>query len=285
MNLLICDESSYEVLSFASNIDSLIPYSTEALCIVMNERFDTVFSLDKDRRATSLAMIANSFDKRGFGITREGKLFALTKDSEYAIRLGIDNELKFKLNKKTVPQIIFEMCGFEFKNERYEFNLDGIEKKRGAIILNIGVGKRWPTKSWPDDCWIELAKMLKRSGYNPVFTGGEAERNLLFDYSTRAGINSLPPSSLKIFAETLAAAEAVVTCDSLGLHIAIAVKTYTFGLFCSTSAAEIEWYGYGEAILSNKGPCYNAKCPNWPECMKEITPEYLFKRIKEKITL
>jgi len=276
----ICDEASREVLSFAKNIDKLVVFGTDALLKVAVEKYDAVFSFDKNLSAAALAVVAKSEDKRGFGATESGKLFEFNEESLYALKLGIDNNLKFKLNIKSVPELIFEMAGYKYNGEEYEFELKSkIRRKKNVVALNIGVGKRWPTKSWPDDCWVKLAVLLKKSGFKPVFVGGEAERSLLSNYSARAEVEFLPPSELHIFAEALAAAGTVVTCDSLALHIALAVKTRVIGLFCSTCSNEIEWFNRGEALISKKGPCYDSHCCNWPDCMRSISPESVLKKI------
>jgi heptosyltransferase-2 len=280
----ICDEASREILSLARNIDRLVSVSAEALVIVQTESFDLVLSLDKAPAATGIAMLARSADKRGFGIDDRGALIALDARSEYALRLGIDDELKFRENRKTVPQILFEMCGFEYHGEEYELEIEreGVEAPgERTVALNIGVGPRWPTKAWPDECWIRLAGMLKTRGYRPLFVGGEAERDLVENYALRARADAIPPAPLAIFAETLASSVAVVTADTLGLHVALAVGAPTIGLFCSTSAVEIEWFGRGIAIEAGRGPCYQARCPGWPDCMNLITPEDVLAKVEK----
>ncbi|MEK8023103.1 MAG: glycosyltransferase family 9 protein [Candidatus Hydrogenedentota bacterium] len=285
----ICDKASREVLSLARNIDRLVVFGPEAMALAMTEDFDTVFSLDKAPEALAIAMLARSDDKRGFARMKSGRLTVFDENSNYALRLGIDDDLKFRENRKTVPEIIFEMAGFDYAGEEYELEIPSLSSApvnapRGRVIaLNIGVGPRWPSKAWPDDCWIELAGLLRRTEFRPVFVGGESERDLLENYAGRAGAQSLPPASLGIFAETLATSAGVVTCDSLAMHVALAVKTPTIGLFCSTTPAEIEWFGRGEAIRSGKGPCYQGACSRWPGCMRDIRPEAVMERLMQRV--
>jgi heptosyltransferase-2 len=281
----ICDESSHEVLSLASGIDRLIVFSPAALALVQVERFGTVFSLDKDRAACALAMLAMSDDKRGFGLTAEGRLMPFNDASWYALRLGIDDPLKFRENAMTAPQLVFQMAGYEYRGEEYDLAYVGEplpppERPGKMICLNVGVGPRWPTKAWPEDNWVALARLLKEKDLHPVFVGGEAEAWLLERLAARAGCRALPPASIAIFAETLAAAAGVVSCDSLGLHVALAVRTPVVGLFCSTVSAEIEWFGRGVGLASRQGPCYRADCPNWPACMNEIRPEAILEALR-----
>lgn len=291
----ICDAASQEVLTLAPSIDRLVIHDVGGLPLVMTETFDTVFSLDKDPVARSLARLAQSADKRGFTSSAAGRLETFNTQSDYALRLGMDDELKFHGNTMTVPALLFAMCGYEYAREPYELVLENSALETATtprsistdtqpmIALNIGCGARWPTKSWPDAQWIELAKNLAREGFLPVFLGGEAERELLANFGARAGMRALPPAPVRIFAETLRHAACVVTADSLGLHIALALNRPVIGLFCSTADREIEWFGNGEALRGSGGPCYNAHCPNWPGCMNAISPGAVLDLVRARI--
>jgi len=279
----ISDHASLEVLSFAENIDRLIPCGPDATAIVLSERFTSVFSLDKEPAALDLAMLASSDDKRGFSQTPAGQLAFFDERSAYAVRLGIDDDLKFRQNTKTVPQITYEMCGYEYSQEPYEFKRSSpTAREKGMIAFNIGVGPKWPSKAWTADSWISLARLAKNNGLRPMFVGGEAERKLLEDYSARANVEYRNPEPLAQFATTLASAQATVSADTLGMHISLAVRTPVIGLFCSTVACEIEWFGIGEPLVSSKGPCYKPKCLNWPGCVEEIKPEAVLERIEAR---
>jgi ADP-heptose:LPS heptosyltransferase len=82
-----------------------------------------------------------------------------------------------------------------------------------------------------------------------------------------------------MFAAALAEAACVVCADSLALHLALAVGTPVVGIFCPTSAAEIEFYRSGEAVASGVGPCYKGDCPRWPGCMESITVERVMEAV------
>lgn len=280
----ICDEQSHEVLSLAENIDRLIVAGPETIALLAAEEFDSVFSFDKAPFATALAMMARSTDKRGFSATPQGRLGFFNSKAGYALRLGVDDELKFRINRKTVPELTFEIAGKPFAGEEYELRIPpASERLPNRVALNLGVGPKWPTKSWPAEHWEKLARLLLKNGWEPVLVGGPAETELLKSVSARSGAPSRNPAALADFAGFLASCAAVVTCDSLALHVAIAVGTEVFGLFCSTSAREIEWYGRGVAIVAPDGPCYNSRCDHWPSCMLSIAPGSVFVDIERRL--
>ena len=52
------------------------------------------------------------------------------KASEYAYRLGVDDNLKFRQNKKTYQQIIYEMAELDYQRDAYQFYLREEDKKK-----------------------------------------------------------------------------------------------------------------------------------------------------------
>lgn len=281
----ICDAASHEVLSLAEGIDRLVVHGPDSMPLVMTEIFDGVFSFDKAPPAIALATLAKSPDRRGFCANSLGRLSVFDERSRYALRLGMDDDLKFRDNAKSVPRILFEMAGFEYAGEEYSLRVpDPVEKNDRAVALNLGVGPRWPTKAWPREHWISLAKLLRRDGFHPVFAGGPHEDALIRECAAEAEAEFFPPSPLAAFARMLAGCRAAVTGDSLGLHVALAAKTpAVVGLFCSTASAEIEWFGRGEAIVAPDGPCYNARCGHWPGCMKSISPDQILSALRRRL--
>jgi len=84
------------------------------------EEFDLLLSLDKEPAAAALATTVKARVKHGFGWSIEGAVRPLDDRSDYAYRLGIDDELKFRVNQKTYQQIIFEMCEWTYASQEYE---------------------------------------------------------------------------------------------------------------------------------------------------------------------
>lgn len=280
----ICDAASREVLALCPGIDRLLVHGQGALETVLAEEFHLVLSLDKDPAARSLAALSRSPDRRGFTATPAGRLEAFDSRSDYALRLGMDDELKFRGNTLTVPQILFAMCGWTWNGERYAWESAPppapVPGQLPPVALNLGCGPRWPTKAWPEEEWIQLAGLLRGEGFSPFFAGGEAERALVERCATAAGVEALPPMPVREFARSLAGSACVVTADSLGLHLALAVERPVVGLFCSTVDAEIEWFGIGEALRGHGGPCYNPRCGKWPGCMRSISPMSVAARVR-----
>ncbi len=93
----------------------------ETALALQAQRFDAVYSLDKDPGLTALAVLVQAPRKYGFGLNEHGNVFALNPAAAYALRLGVDDELKFRVNDKTYQQMIFEAAGPRIPRRRLRF--------------------------------------------------------------------------------------------------------------------------------------------------------------------
>ncbi len=293
----VVEKSSWVVLQKNSRIDSLLIYSPETLKTLSRESFDLAVNLDKEDEALDTLMSVRATQKRGFGRSKEGKLAPLDADSDYAYRLGIDDELKFRQNKKTYQEISFEQLGLRFGGEEYIFPLENADKAfadahlknlgvdldsaRPRIGLNTGSGPRFAGKKLPVASYARLAeKIYAQTGQAALLLGGdtEAQRNLEIQALSKAPVINTGSHSIGKFAGIVSACDVVISGDTIAMHVAIAMKVPVVAFFASTCAAEIELYGRGKKIVSPIAcaPCYKRLCPIDEQCMKDMTVEEIF---------
>ena len=74
--------------------------------------------------------------------------------------------------------------------------------------------------------------------------------------------------------------DVVVSSDSLGMHLAIALGKKVVALFGSTCPQEISLYGRGTKLFAGApcSPCYKQTCPDMT-CMNDITPGQVFEEV------
>jgi heptosyltransferase-2 len=296
----------YESLPVLENnpfIDRLLPYCPETVARLLVEKFDLVISLDKEPDSTALAELADAPKKAGFGLSRYGKPYPLNKQAEYAFALGISDNLKFRLNKKTYPQLIFEMAGLKYKGEEYILNLSkeqlaktgkfrklyGIKAKDRVIGFNTGCGDAFQGKKWTADGFLKLGLYIRGiRNTKSLLLGGpnEVERNSLIAKSARFPIiDTGCGNTMRDFLSIVNLCDLVVCGDTVTMHIAIALKKRVVALFGPTVAQEVELYGRGEKIVGKApcGPCYKRVCSRNDLCMKDIKPEAVFRAVKSLI--
>ena len=300
----LTDPESAELLRFSRPIDVLLPYSLESIVRLKAERPDVVICLDKEPRATALASQIDAKERFGFKWSPEGVLMPENELADYAFRLGYDDELKFRQNEKTYQEMIFEVCGLDYERP-YEYVLDlpeevsrkartsanelGIGRDDVVVGLNTGAGAVFATKVWPEEHFVELARLLReRLGVIPLLLGGplEVERNRRIAEECRgAAIDAGCGHSLTDFAGLVAGCDLVVSADTLAMHLAIGARRPVVVLMGPTCAAEIELYGRGTKMSADAScaPCYRQTCDKGHVCMKGISAEDVFDAVSRQL--
>jgi heptosyltransferase-2 len=296
----VVDEESVDLLRDNPLIDRVMPLNLETSLALQAQRFDAVYSLDKDPGLTSLASLVSSPRKFGFGLNEHGNLAALDPAAAHALRLGVDDELKFRVNTKTYQEMTFAAVGLEYENDDYVFTLKEehrakaeafwakrrVPKGRPTIGLNTGSGTKFTTKQWPRAHFLKLITLLrKRLRANVFILGGPREKAFNAELVRRSPVKVYDPgtaNSLLEFAGFLSMMDAVVSSDTLAMHLGLALKKKVVVLFGSTSPAEIELYGRGRKLFAGAAcaPCYKQACPDLI-CMKSITPDQVLAAVEE----
>jgi ADP-heptose:LPS heptosyltransferase len=296
----LVDEETVDLLRGIPLIDRVVPLNAENLLALRAQRFDAVYSLDKDPGLTALAVLVDAPRKLGFGLNEHGNLTALTPAAAYSLRLGVDDDLKFRVNRKTYQEAIFETAEIEYRADDYVFALAdaprqkaerffldrNVPKKRLNIGLNTGAGAKFTTKQWPEDHFLKLIPKLKRTlNANIFLLGGPRERALNQRLARRGKLKVFDTgtdNTLLEFAGFLAKMDVVVCSDTLAMHLALALKKKTVALFGPTCPAEIEMYGRGPKLFAGAecAPCYKQTCPR-PVCMKRLTPDMVLQAVRE----
>ena len=298
----LLDGESAELLSHNPYIDRLYGFGLESVLPLLVAKFDLLISLDKEPELAALATKIEAGQKRGFGLNRFGNLTIFNPAAEFAYRLGVDNELKFFKNKKTYQEIVHEAAEIPFSRDEYVFELPDkardkarifIQRRRLAarrprIGLNTGAGTKFETKQWPAEHYLKLISLLTQRMKATVFLlGGPREKELnrfLAQKSRTRVYDTGTDNTLLEFAGFISLLDLVVTSDTLGMHLAIALKKPVIALFGSTCPQEIDLYGRGSKIFLGHdcSPCYKQTCSD-PICMTGISPEHVFAEIKKFI--
>ncbi len=290
-----------DVLLYNPLIDRLFSYNPGSILRFEVESFDLALSLDKMAEATALAAKIKAKEKRGFYMGDKGELFPLNKGSEYAYRLGLDDRLKFKENRKTYQEIISEIAGVPYQREEYILNLSAQENaytnslrkkyklnQKKIIGLNTGCGRVFTTKKWTIDGFAKLGELLNKLNLPTLILGGpeEVERNKIIARHLKGkAVSTGCNNTLRQFMSIVDLCDVVVTGDTIALQLAIALKKKVIALFGSTSCDEIDLYGRGEKLIGDAAcrPCYKTSCDKDNICMTSITPETVLDSIKRLI--
>lgn len=123
------------------------------------------------------------------------------------------------------------------------------------IGLNWATGPKWPTKSWPKEKWDDLHDRLSRR----------------YSVSWQRGFNSLDE-----YIDWIASCRTLVSTDSLGLHLAVALGKKVVALCGPTSASDFS-VGPEGIVLSPASfafecaPCLSPICSRELSCMQSLS--------------
>lgn len=275
-------------------VDQVFKYDFESLSILKEMGFDYAYNIDKSQRSASLLNSVSAKSKLGFGLNADGKIIPVNDGAFYNYQLGMDNHLKFKMNQRTGQDYLAETLElvyernpyvYNFTDEELEFQLKykkevGIDEKDQVIGFNTGCSHLFPNKKMTVEQHIHLIeRFLSYNKYKIILLGGpeDTERNaqIAKPFGERI-INT--PSAMGIRRgvcfENLA--DVIITGDSFGMHIAIALQKYIiawFGLSCWT---EIDLYDRGVKLFQKDlfcSPCWKKSCPYNLECVQQIDLE------------
>ncbi|MBM3334374.1 glycosyltransferase family 9 protein [Candidatus Sumerlaeota bacterium] len=212
----LTDPSAIPILKTNPLINRLYPFTADGLMAVLTTNYSLLLNFEKEPRAIGFARLVTSYLRKGFTASRSGTPIAADSDSQYALQLGLSDELKFRINTKTYPQIIYEMAGLPYEGQEYVLEL-GDESLRFAeqfaqrirshlassaeaeprapasvsaeprtsvsgpkvIGINTGCGTVFPTKRWTVDGFVELIEHLTQlPDVRLVLLGGPLEVDL-----------------------------------------------------------------------------------------------------------
>lgn len=145
--------------------------------------------------------------------------------------------------------------------------------KKQIVFLH---GTTWPTKHWPEDSWLNLAKLATNAGlkiYVPWGNSNEQQRAARIA-TVHPNISVIPKSNLYNLATILAQSQAVVGVDTGLAHLAAALSIPAVTLYGATQPALTGTYGNNQRHLTANvpcSPCLNKKCSTNLVCYDDLS--------------
>jgi heptosyltransferase-2 len=250
----LVDENAYPLLEGNPYIHRILTYDLSAVLQLQRERYDTVVNLEKVPGICALADSISAWRRHGFRFDEVRGQAEAYDGCENIFTLCKDEELK-RRHTGNWQQALLEVVGGTWEGQEY---ILGYRPKTAETIdvgLNWAVGSKWPNKAWPRENWETLKKLMD----------GE------YTYSMQQGLDSL-----HAYMDWINSCRLVVTNDSLGLHIALALRKKVVVLYGPTNSNETWFYGRGELLYPPVDysclPCISTNCTQQKTCMEFIEP-------------
>ena len=185
--------------------------------------------------------------------------------SQRLIEISINPEKK-RRNMLSWQQILADAIGKKWKGERYILGY----RPKSSVCYDIGfnwtTSNKWKNKAWPEEKWLKLEKLLNKK----------------YTISWQRGMNNLYE-----YIEWINSCKLIVTADTLGLHLALALNKRVVALFGPTSPYEVYLYELGSYLLPGEKydcmPCFRTYCEKGKPCIELITPEEVKEVVESEI--
>lgn len=290
----ITKEKSFPVLQDNDMIDEIY-FAEEELENIFAQDFDIAINLDSGRESCEIMNNIISRESYGYYIAN-GKPYPFNKQAMEWYLMSVDDNRK-KANKKTYHKIIHEICGLEYEGTKPSLNITaekranaksikenyGFQRYKQLILINLGGGNRWQYKKWTKEGYAELINRLAQSETDKaigVIAGDEDKdfyKEVLQLVDRRENVIRFGcKNTTDDFICIVYLADKIFTSDSLALHIATALEKYVVVIVGPTSHSELDVFGKGEILYSDKVDClvcYLNRCDKYITCMNTIEAE------------
>jgi len=252
----LVEESAYPLIENNPMIDRVLIRHWDSLLQLESERYDLMINLEKTPGMCALADRIHAWEKCGFRFDPETGTARAYKDSVNAFLTYSSYERK-RYATRPWQDVLFEMLDRKWNGEPYVLGYKPKSEVRFKVGLNHRVGRKWPNKAWPTERWNELYSLLDGNIREVSWQEGE--------------------NDLRTYMDWIHSCKSIITNDSLGLHLAIAMQKKTVALFGPTSPHEVYLYKNGKKIIApdicGHMPCLKPTCQFTEPCMKAISAQ------------
>jgi len=257
----LVDEAAWQLLEGNPYIDRILRFDLTSVLQLQHERFDTVINLEKVPGICALADSIRAWRRYGFRFDEMKGEAEAYDGCERVFTLCRDTDLK-RAHTGTWQEGLLQIVGAHWDGQEYILGYQPRTVENYDVGINWAVGSKWPNKGWPQQHWDTLKVLME----------GE------YTYAMQQGMDNL-----HLYMDWINSCRLLVTNDSLGLHIALALRKKVVVLYGPTNPNETHFYGRGELLYPKVDydciPCLTPKCIQPRCCMDFISPEEVKKRI------
>lgn len=241
----------HEMIDRVLTINEFTPFH------LMNEHFDIVVNLERDPGICAIADTIPAWRRFGFRLDRRQGVIASYDYAHHALKMVEDPIFKRSQTRSWTDRL-FEMMGEPYHGQSYVLGFKGDNvKPEYDIGLNYRIGAKFPLKNWPMANWEELNERLSQT----LSVSWQPEQDDV--------------RNIEDYFEWIAKCRVIISCDSLGLHLALAFSRSVVGMFGPTHSQEIDDFD-GLVKLTPDMPepcsgCKSNKCWQDEPCMNLIS--------------
>ena len=260
----VVDKKGVSLLKGNPFIHRLLVVNAFTPHLLLSEWFDIVINFEKEPGICAVSDRIPAWRRYGFRLDPQTHTALSYDHADEALSFSSDPAAK-RQKTKSWSSVLYEMLGQKYAGQPYVLGYKPSSVVVHDVGLNHMVGAKFPFKRWPEKYWHEL----------------HADLSTGYDVCWQEGVNDI-----ESYIEWIASCRVLVSNDSLGLHLALALGKPVVALFGPTIAGEVE----GPGLLRMMPPldwdcipCGRADCVRATPCMQFITPESVGRTIREQL--
>lgn len=258
----LVDEQAYPLLEGNPYIQRILTYDLTSVLQLQRERFDTVINLEKVPGVCALADSISAWRRYGFRFDEQLGVAEAYDGCEKIVSLCKDGDLK-RTYRGSWQESLLQIVGATWEGQEYILGYRPPTQEVYDVGLNWAVGSKWANKAWPTDKWDELKRLLEGN----------------YSFSMQQGMDDL-----RAYMDWINSCRLLVTNDSLGLHIALALRKKVIVLYGPTNPNETHFYGRGEVFYPDVDlpciPCLQPVCDQQSHCMEFVAASSVMNAIE-----
>ena len=251
----LTDKAAIPLLEGNPYIDRILPFDLPSVLPLLGEKYDEVINLEKVPGVCYLVSKISASRHYGFRFDERSNSVNACPAANDALAIGTEDERK-KNNNKTLEEVVFSIIGGNWHGETYILGYKPKTEPIYDIGFNMHVGDKFPTKAWPISYWKILEDMVKDK----------------YTCSYQQHLNNLNG-----YMDWINTCRLLITSDSLGLHLGVALGKKVLALFGPTSPFEISPSHRLRVLTPTVErsciPCWKGECAHNDVCMSHITPQ------------
>ncbi len=259
----LTDAAAVPLLRGNPHINHIVTYCSDSMRQLETQRFDTIVNLEKVPDVCGMTSRMTVAGRYGFHVDAATGRTAAGDEAYDALVAATHDEARLTGNRSWT-QLLFAMLGAEWHGESYILGYSPRTDEVFDIGFNTQVGSLFPVKAWPHEQWQTLETLLDGS-YTTAY------QQCLDD--------------LEGYMDWINSCRLIVTGDSLGLHLGLALGKKVVALFGPTPASDLDQSENLKVIVAPLDrdciPCCRAECMLNDSCMPYITPRMVLEAAKE----
>lgn len=262
----LTDGRAFPLLENNPFIYRLLHYDLTTVLQLQAEEFDVVVNMEKVPGLCAFTDSLKAWQKFGFRYNASSGEVAAYIGAEQVLEFSQNSSLKRECKSKNFSEFLFSIIGRKWQGEEYILGYKPTSKIAYDVGFNFQIGLKWPQKAWPEAYWPILEESLVAGGYTISYQSGQTN---IHDYI-----------------EWLHSCRLIVTNDSLGLHLGLALDKFIVALFGPTYESEVYVpESQGIKLLPEVEreciPCMRPVCCHNDPCMGHISPGSVFREIEK----